>query len=69
MKDNVLEDFERRVVNELRAYAMTRANVIGDWHWRPWAKQNGIYLRWSSKGVKIVDNGKTIKEFRSPYAE
>lgn len=65
MRDNVLEEFERRVVNELRAYVMTRADVIGDW--RTWAKQNGIYLRWSEKEVKIVDNGKTVKTFRSPY--
>lgn len=63
--DGVLEEFDRRVHNELRAYVMTRATVIGDW--RTWASENGIYLRWSEREVKIVDNGKVIKTFRSPY--
>lgn len=63
--DGVLEEFDRRVTNELRAYVMTKAGVTDDW--RTWAKKNGIYLRWSSKEVKIVDNGKIIKTFRSPY--
>ena len=65
MRDNVLEEFDRRVVNEFKAYVMTRASIIGDW--REWAKQNGIRLRWSQNEVKIVDNGKVVKTFRSPY--
>jgi len=65
MRDSVLEEFERRVLNEFKAYVMTRASIIGDW--RAWAKENGICLRWSSKSVKIMDNGKVIREFRSPY--
>jgi len=52
-------------LNEFKAYVMTKASIIGDW--RTWAKQNGICLRWSSKSVKIMDNGKMVKEFRSPY--
>jgi len=65
MRDNVLEEFDRRVANELRAYVMTRQTVVCDW--REWARENGICLRWSQKEVKIVDNGKVIKTFRSPY--
>jgi hypothetical protein len=65
MMDGVLEEFDRRVTNELRAYVMTKVGVTDDW--RTWAKENGIHLRWSSKEVKIVDNGKVIKVFRSPY--
>lgn len=65
MRDDILEQFERRVINELRAYVMTKVDVTDDW--RTWAKEHGIYLRWSEKDVKIIDNGKTVKTFRSPY--
>ena len=65
--DDVLAEFERRVYNEYRVYALSQVGWENEDGWHLLARDRGIVLRWNQKGVSIVDNNVVVKKFRNPY--
>lgn len=47
--------------------ALASPSYIKHSEWAKEGRKRGIVLKWSQKGVKIVHDGKTVKQFRNPY--